>query len=108
MDKSTGKVSVFYAAMLILSQTFARKVLHLFSLEPAEVQNEIRAITKLCDGRHKNIIEVFRHGEFHDSSHAYIDMELCTVNLEDYNRSNWVVAKVSQQFSSSQRALEMW
>lgn len=49
---------------------------------------------KLCNGSHKNIITVFHHGEFGDSSYAFIDMELCDLSLDDYNKSIWVVAKV--------------
>jgi serine/threonine protein kinase len=91
-------------------QSFARKLLHLMSLDVADVQNEIRAITKLCDGSHANIIKILRHGELPDSSHAFIDMELCDFNLEDFVKSMLCVARAraSSQSSRQQRALEMW
>lgn len=72
------------------------------------MQNEIRAITKLCDGKHKHIVEVFRHGEFPDSSHAFIDMELGDVNLEDWNRSNWIIGRTSEYISQSKKTKELW
>jgi len=54
--------------------------------EPRTVRNELRAIKKLCNGTHKNIIKVFEFGDLPDSSHAYIDMELCSLNLDQYNQ----------------------
>jgi serine/threonine protein kinase len=53
------------------------------------LRNEIRAITKLCDGSNENIIKVIRTGDFEDLSYVYIDMELCDLNLEEYIRSKW-------------------
>jgi serine/threonine protein kinase len=41
---------------------------------------------KLCNGAHKHIITVFEFGDFPDSSHAFIDMELCSLNLDQYNQ----------------------
>ena len=58
------------------------------------MQNEIRAITKLCNGSQKNIITVFGHGVFGDSSYAYIDMELCDFSLHDYNKCKRLVGQV--------------
>jgi len=51
-------------------------------------------MTKLCDGSNKNIITVFGHGIFGDSSYAYIDMELCDFNLDDYNKWKKLVVQV--------------
>lgn len=68
-------------------QAFARKLLRLAKPEPRTAQNELRAIKKLCDGTHKNIVKVFGFGDLPDLSHAFIDMELCSLNLEQYNKS---------------------
>jgi serine/threonine protein kinase len=51
------------------------------------VDNEVRAIGKLCHGGHKHII--LRVANFPDHSYAYIDMEICDFNLEAFNKSNW-------------------
>lgn len=58
------------------------------------MNNEIRAIKKLCNGGHENIVEVFGIGEFPDSSYVYIDMELCDLNLSDYIQANRKLAPV--------------
>jgi serine/threonine protein kinase len=62
-------------------------------VDSSSVRNEIRAITKLCDGSH-NIIKVLRCGEYQDLSYAYIDMELCSLNLDEYIKSKWAVYPV--------------
>lgn len=62
----------------------------MFKLESGEVRNEVRAIKKLCDGTHENLIHVFAIGELSESTHVFIDMELCAFNLKDYNKSNWM------------------
>jgi serine/threonine protein kinase len=51
------------------------------------VKNEVRAIKKLCNGSHENLVEVFDVGEL--ALHAFIDMELCDGDLDDYNKSFW-------------------
>jgi serine/threonine protein kinase len=49
------------------------------------VENELRAITKLCGrGAHKNIVAILGHGELDNSSLYFIDMELCDLSLETY------------------------
>jgi serine/threonine protein kinase len=53
------------------------------------VRNEVRAIKKLCDGTHENLIHVFGIGELSESALVFIDMELCAFNLKEYNKSNW-------------------
>ena len=54
------------------------------------VQNEARAIKKLCKpGGHRNIVAMFRHNQLGDSIFYYIDMELCQMNLEEYMRQQW-------------------
>jgi serine/threonine protein kinase len=55
------------------------------------VINEVRAIEKLCDGSHPNIITVFRHGLLRPNHAIYfIDMEKCTANLDEYVRGKRV------------------
>jgi len=51
-------------------------------------------MAKLCNGNHKNLVRVLRHGEFSDLSYAFIDMELRDLSLDVYNKSLWVAAKV--------------
>jgi serine/threonine protein kinase len=65
---------------------FARKLLRLAQPDPRTARNELRAIQKLCDGRHENIIKVFDFGDLPDASHVFIDMELCSLNLDNYNK----------------------
>jgi len=52
--------------------------------KPEIIENETRAIKKLCSGCHPNIVEVLRIGELKDSPYYFIDMELCDINLQDY------------------------
>ena len=55
----------------------------------------------LCrDGGHENLIEILRHSWFLDLSYYYIDMELCTYNLEDYLRNTETV-RLSESTSSA-------
>jgi serine/threonine protein kinase len=56
-----------------------------------EIQNEIRAILKVCceGGTHQNVVTVFRHGVLQPSGHVFIDMELCAFNLETYLQTLW-------------------
>jgi serine/threonine protein kinase len=48
------------------------------------VENEIRAIAKLCVHRHENIVQVFEHGRVPGFPYYFIDMELCDVDLSAY------------------------
>lgn len=53
-----------------------------------DIENERRAIEKLCDTPHDNIIKIFQHGRFHNQSPLYFfDMELCEINLDEYIRA---------------------
>jgi serine/threonine protein kinase len=53
------------------------------------VENEVRAVEKLCKpGTHKNIVAVLRHGNLH-SSYYFLDMELCDLNLESWIERKW-------------------
>lgn len=66
---------------------FARKVVRPFGvLSESDVKNEVRAVDKLCDGSHINIIKIFGHGWLRNTPYYYFDMELCDSSLEDYIR----------------------
>ena len=51
------------------------------------IENEVRAVRKLCNGRNPNVIHVFNLGDFTYSSYSFIDMELCDLSLEGYIHS---------------------
>lgn len=56
----------------------------------SDVQNEIRAVTKLCTpGSHRHIIEVLRHGRLPNSPYYFFDMELCNFNLKGHADEIW-------------------
>ena len=75
--------------------------------DPRTARNELRAIKKLCNGTHKHIIKVFEFGDLPDSSHAYIDMELCSLNLDQYNQSIRTTILVHHS-ARSMRVGEIW
>lgn len=69
---------------------FARKLVRIIQLEETEdVKNEIRAITKLCNGSQENVVKVLRHGRLHNSPFYFFDMELCDSNLQHYKKLLW-------------------
>jgi serine/threonine protein kinase len=70
-------------------QGIARKLLRPFGVITQEdIENEARAITKLCgQEQHNNIVEVFQHGKLPNSPYYFIDMELCDMNLDMYIES---------------------
>jgi serine/threonine protein kinase len=52
---------------------------------PTVIRNEERAMLKLCNGTHPNIISVIKLGLFQHLSHFFfIDMELCDLSLREY------------------------
>lgn len=63
---------------------------------------------KLCNGSHKNVIEVLQYGELPESPYKYIDMELCLFTLQEYMDSNPIVVQASHHYSSLLRAAETW
>jgi len=82
-------------------------------IKPEDVENEVRAIKKLCGGgAHTNIVEVLRLGELVGSPYFFIDMELCDLTLEDYIYRNSPVSDSIPQFvrdaSSSSKAMQIW
>jgi serine/threonine protein kinase len=67
-------------------QRFARKLIRPFSsIRKQDVENEVRALDKLCTSKHPNIVQVLGHGKLkEDGAFVYIDMELCDITLERY------------------------
>jgi serine/threonine protein kinase len=78
-----------------------------------DIDNEMRAITKLCKSSHPNIIQVFQHGElYRNSTVFFIDMELCDFSLERYCRGmdvpqlvNWTTIREQGALPASIRAI---
>lgn len=68
-------------------QLFARKLIRPFSdiLLKQDIENEVRALEKLCTSKHPNIVQVLGHGKLkEDGAFFYIDMELCDTTLGRY------------------------
>jgi len=67
-------------------KAFARKVIRAFgAVTKDDVDNELRALKKLCQNQHPNIVQVFDYGELNpDSAVHFIDMELCDISLGHY------------------------
>jgi len=66
-------------------ELFARKLMKPFSdFTQVEIQNELRAVTKLCRGNPRHLVGVHGQGQLQDSPYYFIDMELCDINLEEY------------------------
>jgi len=50
-----------------------------------EIENEVRAINKLCKSQHPNIVQVLEYGTLKTGGVFYfIDMEICDTTLEKY------------------------
>jgi serine/threonine protein kinase len=78
-----------------------------------DIENEVRAITKLCGhDAHPNIVEVLRLGRLVGSPYYFIDMELCDMNLENYIYSNSPKQESLPHFvktaPSSVKASQIW
>jgi serine/threonine protein kinase len=59
-----------------------------------DIQNEIRAVEKLCvKSTHENIVSVLQHGNLADSPYYFFDMDLCAFNLETYLLLLWKETK---------------
>jgi serine/threonine protein kinase len=73
---------------------FARKLIRLSpGYDNRTAKNELRAIAKLGPLGHPNIITFLDHGTFEDLTYCFIDMELCSMSLDEYNKGNWIVAR---------------
>lgn len=71
-----------------LQTAFARKVIRPFAgVTNVDIDNEIRAIRRLCKTDHPNIVQVFDYGKLKvDGMFYFIDMVLCQTSLEAYLR----------------------
>ena len=76
--------SSFY--ILTNSETFARKLIRPWAgISQPHIDNEVRAINKLCKSNHPNIVQVLGCGWLKpDGAFYFIDMELCEISLENY------------------------
>ena len=52
------------------------------------IENEARAVRKLCNGEDPNVVQVFQIGDFTYSPYYFIDMELCDLSLQGYLYAN--------------------
>jgi hypothetical protein len=79
----------------------APKVLVVTGSSEKDSENEIRAVMKLCNGEHPNIIKVLRRGQLPppNSDRYYFDMELCQWNLEIGIQRLWQPSDKSREFS---------
>jgi serine/threonine protein kinase len=60
------------------------------------VQNEVRAVRKLCQSSHPNVVSVLRIGQLRpDSGIHFLDMEFCEFTLEQYIEGKQVAELVS-------------
>jgi serine/threonine protein kinase len=76
---------------------FARKVIRPFAglITSVDVENEVRAIRRLCKTDHPNIVQVLDYGKLkQDGRFFFIDMELCETSLEAFLRGGVEVAGV--------------
>ena len=89
-------------------QAFARKVFHPDRLGSGSVHNEIRAVTKLCNGTNINVIHVFKCENLDRSPYVFIDMELCKMNLNNYNKEYWSVTPTRPNYSPIAKEVDIW
>jgi serine/threonine protein kinase len=59
-------------------------LIHAGRINKEELEQEIRAVQKLCGKGHRNIVTVLHLGQLRHSSLFFIDMELCDLSLEFY------------------------
>ena len=104
-----------YVRLTHLEKAFARKLLHIPGVDQRDIDNEVRAIMRLCgEGNHKNIVSVLKWGELPNSPYYFIDMELCDLNLAVYiHRTDTPSLSESLPYfikdaSVDLRALQIW
>lgn len=66
--------------------SFARKLIRPFArIKKEDIDNEFRALNKLCKSGHPNIVQVLDYGQLKENGAFYfIDMEFCNASLEMY------------------------
>jgi len=68
-----------------------------------DIQDEVRAVTKICTSpENKNIVSVFTHGRL-PSSCYFFDMQLC-----DFNLQQWLYSPGAATRTALSRHLEMY
>jgi serine/threonine protein kinase len=61
-----------------------------------DVDNEVRAINKLCKNNHPNIVQIFDYGQLKaDGGFYFIDMELCEISLEKYMQGETITGLIN-------------
>jgi serine/threonine protein kinase len=79
------------------------------SVRQKDIDNEVRAVTKLCQSSHPNIVPVLRLGQLlPDSVLHYIDMELCSVSLESYMAKQEAVADLPRWERTKEQILNIY
>lgn len=86
-------------------QSFARKLVR--TTLKGNLDNEVRAINKLCKTSHPHIVQVLRHGFLKvDRTFYFFDMELCHANLAKYIKGdatdgleNWCILRKQMDFA---------
>lgn len=72
------------------------------NVRQTDIDNEIRAVNKLCKSSHPNIVQVLGLGQLRpDSTWFYIDMELCSISLETYMNADESLASLPKWVSES-------
>ena len=62
----------------------------------------------LCQSQHPNIVQVLKYGQFkEDSVVHYIDMELCSLSLEDYLKGKTVPGLQAWESICSEKGAEI-
>ena len=68
----------------------------------------MRVIKKLCRDGHKNIVKVLDYGNLSGQTYGFIDMELCDLNLEEYNKCQWIRIEATHRLPAGSLELEIW
>lgn len=71
------------------------------------LDNEVRAVNKLCNTSHPHIVQILRHGFLKaDRTFYFFDMELCQTNLANYisgdttdGLENWCILRKRENFA---------
>jgi serine/threonine protein kinase len=107
MDISIRKVRDQVAKLTL--QGFARKLIRPFGgVTDEDIRNELRALDKLCTHHVDNIVRLLRHDFLPQSVFYYIDMELCSFNLEDYIQGGWPNGFGVKSHFASRAILVIW
>jgi serine/threonine protein kinase len=78
-----------------------------------DIENEIRAVLKLCVRGHQNIVRLIGHNWLHGSSYYAIDMELCDLTLAEFVNGKREVVERSwsenlEGYNDAEEACQYW